>query len=181
MRLVIEYLEWRLLCSVSPFDVTGDGLITPADVLTQIGQVNAGDPGVTPLNVLRTINYINVYGTETPAVFPVTGSLPAGESLGRITYNAIRPTVAEINVMASRKITDPVLVDMDGFETRPIICRDAGGNLLCVFRPIVDGAGFLSLQGAVDGPVTIWGWAAAWDAVNYLPTVRGFDLAKVTA
>ena len=44
----------------NPYDVNGDGGVTPLDALILINYINTdGDGGVTPLDVLVVINYIN--------------------------------------------------------------------------------------------------------------------------
>jgi len=177
-----EQLEPRHLCTVSPFDVTGDGVITPADVVAEIGNANSGH--AVPLDVLRIINHINAYGSNTPGEYPIVGTLPAGDTLGRIQYDATRPTAVEIAVFAQGtsafpEIENPVLVDSDGNETFGVRSQPGSSLPRWVFRPVVDGAGVLTLRGTVEIPVTIWGMTTFWDTVANRPMARGLELSRL--
>jgi hypothetical protein len=165
---------------VSPFDVNLDGAITPQDVAVQIGNVNAGQ--AVPLDVLTIINYINVNGNNTPAEYPIVGVLPAQDTLGRIQYDATRPTAVEITVFSMwLPIENAVLIDSDGNETPGVWSRPGTGFERWTFRPVVDGTGVLTLHGTIDsGATQIWGMTRFWDEVKDRPTVRGLDLARIT-
>jgi len=176
--LTFERLENRYLCAVSPFDVTGDGRITPEDVLAEIGNANAGQ--AAPIDVLRIINHINAYGNNTQGEFPIVGTLPAGETLGRIQYDATRPTAVEITVFSMwSPIRDAVLIDSDGNETPGVWSQPGTGFERWTFNPVVDGVGVLTLRGTVEGPATIWGVTTFWDTVANRPIARGMELARL--
>jgi len=175
-----EQLEPRHLCTVSPFDVNLDGVITPQDVVAQIGNVNAGQ--AAPIDVLKIINHINAYGTNTPAEYPIIGTLPAGETLGRIQYDATRPMAVEITVFSMwLPIRDAVLIDSDGNETPGLWSQPGTGFERWTFRPVVDGIGVLELHGVVEaGKTNIWGMTMFWDALANRPTAKGLDLARLS-
>jgi hypothetical protein len=174
--------------------VNHDGWITPADALAQVNAINAGTQGVYPIDVLRCINYINQYGTETRSDFPIGAAVPVpspmpGESvvLGRIAYSAARPITETVDIVLTRTntstdINDIRLVDQDGFETLPTSVEKIHSLLLFRFTVPLVGSGELTVRGRVtSGPATVVCWAPAWDAVRDVTTIAGFELSRVVA
>jgi len=177
--LLFEMLERRDLCTVSPFDVNLDGRITPADVIVEIGNANAGL--AAPIDVLRIINHINAYGNNTQGEFPIVGVLPAGETLGRIQYDATRPTQVEIAVFSTwLPICDAVLIDSNGSEIPGEWSKPGTGFERWTFRPIVAGVGVLSLHGTIEpGNTRVWSLTTFWDTLTNRPVAKGLNLTEL--